>query len=118
MANDQLTAGVGSGAEATTQSPQAASGAPNFGNQPSRNPQSSAAGDLQGGLQINGSSLGNVTLDVPASNNAQAVTVLPLIVHHHHPNQALIGVSAMLLVLAVVMAWFMTRAAKNTTDYS
>ena len=118
MGNDQLTATTGAGAQTATQSPQSTSNTANFGNQSTSNLQSPAASNLQGGVQINGTSLGNVSLNVPVSTRTQATTALPLTVPHHHPNPALFGLSGLLLVVAAVMFWSTTRAAKNTTDYS
>jgi len=121
MANDQLTTTLGAGAQTTTQSPQAAPSTPNVGNQAPSKLQTSAASNLQGGVQINGASLGNITLNVPGSTNkAQASTAppLPAVVQHHHPNPLLFGVSGLLLVIAAVLFWATARAAKNTTDYS
>lgn len=119
MANDQLTTTLGGGTQTATQSPQSASNTANNGAQPTGNLQTSAASNLQGGLQINGASLGNISLNVPTSTTkAQTSTVLPTVVHHHHPNPALFGVSGVLLVVAAVLLWTTNRAAKNTTDYS
>ena len=123
MANDQLTTTLGGGTQTTTQSPQSASNTANSGAQPTGNLQTSAASNLQGGLQINGASLGNITLNVPGSTakaeaKTSTATPLPAVVQHHHTNPLLFGISGILLVIAAVLLWTTARAAKNTTDYS
>jgi hypothetical protein len=114
MDTNQLTTTAGSGVQATTQSPQSA-GQPSTAGAQSSSVQPGTATALlngQSGVPLHGTVLSTINLNattpaivsVPTSNQPK-----------HHVNLMLFGLSALLLVVAVVLFWTTTRSAKNTT---
>jgi hypothetical protein len=118
MAPNQLTAGNGSGTQATTQSPQTA-GQPAATGTQSGNVQPGTATNLlnsSGGVPLRPTPLSTVSLTPSASTPAvlaQSTVTQP----KHHINPVLFGFSGLLLLVAVVSVWIISRSAKNTTEY-
>lgn len=119
MATNQLTAVNGSGDQAATQSPQSAS-QPATGDTASSGVQPGTATSLlnggQGSVQLHPSALS--TVDLGGGAGAATGTVAGTAAKtatRHHVNPVLFGVSALLLVVAVVLFWTTSRSVKSTT---
>jgi hypothetical protein len=120
MATNQLTATSGSGEQTTTQSPQAAT-QPSTGGTVSSGVQPGTATSLlngQGSVQLYPTSLPTVGLSGAtgaAATGTVAAATPAKPVAKHHANPVLLGSSALLLVVAIVLFWITSRSVKTTT---
>jgi hypothetical protein len=111
----QLTTTTGSGTQASTQSPQTAGLAASSGTQASSLQPGTATSLLNG---RNGVPLHGQALTVVNINGATAATIAQspsTRVTKHHINTALMGVSVLLLLIAIVLFWVTSRSVKSTT---
>jgi|GEM_PF-1648912 len=117
---DQLTAGQGSGTQATTGNPQIIT--PGGGGQAQTNSvQPNAGANLlksQGGISLSPTALPTVALG-GASSQSQTVQSTPTTpsLAKHHIDAAYLVIPGLLIVLAIIAFWVTSRSVKSTTDY-
>jgi hypothetical protein len=116
MTNSQsLPTTTGSGAQATTDTPQNVAQTSSFGGNQTNTVQTGIASSVLS-TQAGGIPLKNTPLVAYDLNQAiPGTTTETSQPAHAQPNHALLGVSALLLVVAVVLFWT-TKKAKNTTE--
>jgi hypothetical protein len=68
-----------------------------------------------GGISLKSQALPTVTLGKTSTSTGQVSRSEPTPAKHHL-NPALLGVAIGILVLALVLAWIISRSAKNTTS--
>lgn len=119
MAQTELKTGTGGGTQANTQSPQSAA-QPTTGGAQASSVQPGTTNDLlnqqaagnDGGVPLSNPPLTTVGLDATATTTvAQAAKPTP----KHEFQPALIAFPVVLLLAAVLVAWFMKRSVNNTT---
>src|SRR5580765_1030313 len=116
---DQLTATSGSGTQTTTGTPQSVPITAGFGGgtQASGVQPGTATSLLNSsqGVELTPTALPSVSLD-STTTAGKTTSVIPLAAKPHHLNLGLLGISAVLVVVAIVLFWSMNRSAKNTTE--
>jgi hypothetical protein len=113
--NQQLSAGAGTGAQASTQNPQTSSPSNNLATD-TENTQTSSPDSVlngQGSIQLHPTVVPSVNL---ASVTTVGTTQPSTQTTHHTTNPALLGVSCLLFVVAIVLFWTTYRGDKNTTE--
>lgn len=116
MANLGLSTTNGGGTQSTTQTPQSVTTS-NFGGTSSGDLQPNASLNLlnsSNGILLNDSPVTTVNLNSTKSS-ATHINTSPTI---HHINSLLIGMTTVLLVVAIVISAYFAKTANNTTKYS
>jgi hypothetical protein len=116
MTTNPLTATTGSGAQTNTASPQSVGQSVATGAQSSSVQPGTATSLLngEGGVSLHSTALSTVNLDSPGAapaSIANQATPKP----QHHVDSALLGFPALLVVVAIVLFWAVSRSGKTTT---
>lgn len=114
----QLTTGATSGAQTTTQSPQAVPAQTVGGaSKQSGSVQPGTTATLltsQQGISLNAVAPTTVSLTASTQSQASSAAAQPAV--RHHTNSAIFIVPVILCLVAIGFFWVITRSAKNTTD--
>ena len=114
MADNQLTATTSSGQQTTTQNPQTATAQTDNAAAQAQAVQPGTATSLlnsQQGLTLAPGAL--TTVDLTATTTQ--ATPKPVVPPTKHINAGLLGISAVLVVVAIVLFWWTGHSAKSTT---
>jgi hypothetical protein len=118
MNNQQpaLSATSGSGTQSTTQDPQSTNQANNLGAQNSgiqTSIPSNALESEEGGIPLYSTPIPTVNLN--QSIQAPAASAKTVQTTHHAVNPVMLGFAGILLLVAIILFWNISRSAKNTT---
>src|SRR2546421_637495 len=110
----QLNTTTRSASQSTTQTPQSTAGS-SVGGVQTRGVQSGTPADVL--RSTNGIPLSNTALSVVnlGGTTTSATTSSKPVTPKHHANVPLLGFSALLIVIAIVMFWIDSRSVKTTT---
>jgi hypothetical protein len=117
MADLSITSG--NGAQTTTQSPQSVGGS-GTNTEAGSNVQPGTATALltsPDGISLRPTPLATVNIGASASTITPSHAAITTAPPKHHVNSGLLGISAGLFVIAVIVVLFINRSAKNTTNY-
>lgn len=121
MADNQLTTSAGSSSpesQVNTQNPQGSAPQLNTGTQPGDLQTGTASGLLNGsaGITLRSPALPSVSLPPVTATAVAASQPLKAAAPSHHANTGLLGLAAVLLLVAIAVWWSISRSVKSTTS--